>query len=37
MKKAKQLVVKDHQLFRKSLVRLLAIFPINLTLLEAAS
>jgi two-component system response regulator DegU len=37
MKKAKLLVVDDHQLFRRSLVRLLAIFPINLTLFEAAS
>ncbi|MCA6378116.1 MAG: response regulator [Cytophagales bacterium] len=31
------MVVDDHQLFRRSLVRLLAIFPINLTLFEAAS
>jgi two-component system response regulator DegU len=37
MKKAKLLVVDDHQLFRKSLVRLLEIFPINLTLIEAGS
>lgn len=31
------LVVDDHQLFRKSLVSLLAIFPINLTFFEAGS
>ncbi len=37
MKKAKLLVVDDHQLFRKSLVRLLAIFPIKLELFEAGS
>ena len=37
MKKAKLLVVDDHQLFRKSLVSLLAIFPINLTFFEAGS
>jgi two-component system response regulator DegU len=37
MLKAKLLVVDDHQLFRKSLVSLLAIFPINLTFFEAAN
>jgi two-component system response regulator DegU len=37
MKKAKLLVVDDHQLFRKSLVSLLAFFPINLTLFEVGS
>jgi DNA-binding NarL/FixJ family response regulator len=37
MLKAKLLVVDDHQLFRKSLVSLLAIFPINLTFFEAGS
>lgn len=37
MKKAKLLVVDDHQLFRKSLVRLLAIFPIKLEFFEAGS
>jgi DNA-binding NarL/FixJ family response regulator len=37
MKKAKLLVVDDHQLFRKSLVSLLSIFTINLTLFEVGS
>jgi two-component system, NarL family, response regulator DegU len=37
MKKAKLLVVDDHQLFRKSLVSLLEIFPIKLELFEAGS
>ena len=37
MLKAKLLVVDDHQLFRKSLVSLLAIFRINLTFFEAAN
>ena len=37
MKRTKLFVVDDHQLFRKSLVSLLAIFPINLTLFEVGS
>jgi two-component system, NarL family, response regulator DegU len=37
MENVNLLVVDDHQLFRKSLVSLLAIFPINLTFFEAGS
>ena len=37
MENANLLVVDDHQLFRKSLVRLLEVFPVNHTFHEAAN
>jgi len=37
MENVNLLVVDDHQLFRKSLVRLLEVFPVNLTFHEAAN